>query len=541
MRPLAVALIVAGLAVWLRSQVTPLPTAQRRTQTSTETRLQSGPVTVYTAPAMRRIGRSDPPDGPGNITLWAARGEYEAFQIVINGGDSGIRSATVSVSDLEAPGSAIISAANATLYREHYVLVTKSSPDHGGANRPLPPGWFADALIPFQQTDDSGQVVPVPAAAPFAVKPHQNQPIWIDWFVPTGSAAGLYAGTATVTADGKRVDIPIELNVWRFTLPQKSSLQSSFGMHEPFASDFGTQRLLVTHKLMPFLTSPDNLHRLRLLGLNIAGLGLTSDSSRSTCTMGPAPAISKIAGLAANTPAGVPRYIYTADEIDPCPNLFGRVKQWAQNMHQAGVLSLATITPNPTLYDDGSGTGRSAVDIWVVAAGMYDSAPDRVAEVMRKGDQVWSYTALVQDSYSPKWEIDFAPIIYRIQAGFLNQSLGLTGLLYWRVDLFTSQPWSDVNSYTEGNFAFPGEGMLVYPGPEMGLNSPAPSMRLKWLRDGVEDYEYIQAAKTLGKGDWALGVSRTVAADWSRWTQNPDLLEAARLQIGQELDRASKE
>ena len=52
---------------------------------------------------------------------------------------------------------------------------------------------------------------------------------------------------------------------------------------------------------------------------------------------------------------------------------------------------------------------------------------------LAKGDEVWSYNTEVQDPYSPKWEIDFAPINFRIQPGFINQSLHLTGLLYWSV------------------------------------------------------------------------------------------------------------
>ena len=65
---------------------------------------------------------------------------------------------------------------------------------------------------------------------------------------------------------------------------------------------------------------------------------------------------------------------------------------------------------------------------------------------------------------------------------------------YWKVDRWNPDPWDDVNN--TGAFApghnYPGEGMLVYPGPDAGLVGAAPSMRLKWLRDGVDDYDYVQ-------------------------------------------------
>jgi hypothetical protein len=44
-------------------------------------------------------------------------------------------------------------------------------------------------------------------------------------------------------------------------------------------------------------------------------------------------------------------------------------------------------------------------------------------------------------------------------------------------------------------------------------------MRLKWLLDGVEDYEYIQILKNFGRVDLALQIARSVGADWTHWTR----------------------
>ena len=152
-----------------------------------------------------------------------------------------------------------------------------------------------------------------------------------------------------------------------------------------------------------------------------------------------------------------------------------------------------------------------------------------------KGDQIWSYNGLVQDSYSPKWQIDFDPINFRIQPGFISQSLGLKGLLYWRVDLWSQDPWTEVN--VAAFSTYPGEGMLVYPGAKVGIQGVAPSMRLKWLRDGVEDYEYIELLKKTGQGPWALKVAADVGADWSHWTRDPNILGLARQKLGSQLDQ----
>jgi hypothetical protein len=171
---------------------------------------------------------------------------------------------------------------------------------------------------------------------------------------------------------------------------------------------------------------------------------------------------------------------------------------------------------------------------------MYDRAPQQVEEVLRKGDEVWSYNALVQDGYSPKWAIDFAPINYRIQPGFMSQSLHLTGLLYWQVDRWTGDPWTNVQTYSTEGYEFPGEGMLVYPGQHVGVTGVVPSMRLKWLRDGVEDYEYMQILKRHGCVEFAMKAARNVAASWSRWTQDPALLEGERRQLGASVERVNR-
>ena len=168
---------------------------------------------------------------------------------------------------------------------------------------------------------------------------------------------------------------------------------------------------------------------------------------------------------------------------------------------------------------------------------MYSNSQSRVAEVLKKGDSVWSYNTLVQDAYSPKWEIDFTPVDFRIQPGFISQSLNLSGLLYWRVDKWGSDPWNNVNN--AGTFAssnYPGEGMLVYPGQQVGVKGVVASMRVKWLRDGVQDYDYVEILKKLGREDVAMQIARSVGPDWTNWTRDPNAIENARKKLGETID-----
>ena len=498
--------------------------------------------TVWLVPSLERIGR-DAPSGKGlSIELYAARGECESFQVVVQAPDSGLTDVKVRVGDLVGSDGASISEANLTLYLEHYVYVRKSSPDSGGTNRPLGVGWYADGLIPLGFPSAHFPNEERSRAASAAVAPHRNQPFWVDIFVPRDARPGRYKAAVTVESAQGRVTGEVLLNVWDFELPLKPSLDSAFLIER---TNSAAARLeVLKHRLMPMMPRSERVHDEPLLikewGLKSANIALWSRSYRKNCPMAPAPSFETVRQAAAAHDPALHLYNYTADEIDRCPELIEQVKAWARVLHQAGVDNLITMTPVPQLYDDGSGTGRSAVDIWVLLPTMYNRALRQVDEVLRKGDRVWSYNALVQDGYSPKWQIDFAPINYRIQAGFMSQSLRLTGLLYWEVSHWTTEPWTNVQTYKSEGDEFPGDGMLVYPGEQIGVPGVVPSMRLKWLRDGVEDFEYVEILKRYGCADFAMKAARNVAVSWSQWTQDAAVLERERRRLGAYAERVSR-
>lgn len=493
---------------------------------------------VWTAPSMHRVGMSEAAGSDAEVNISAARGEYESFQIVTNGANKGLGNVNVTVSDLQGPAGQTIPKTNFTLYREKYMRVTSSSPNWKGSNQPLGPGWYPDALIPFTDPETGKPITGARLeAVPFDVKAGNNQPIWVDLFVPRNAEPGKYSGNYTVTSDQGSFTGPISLRVWNFTLPAAPTLKSSFLFFQ--AGTVDAQRELLRNKISPLSTSSTDQARLmKENGLSATQTGPFSGADVGRCNMSPAPSVNQFKSVAAAQQPGLMLYDYSADEIGHCSNLYPTIRQWAKNMHQAGIQNLISMSPTPALYDDGSGTGRSAVDIWVLLPLMYNNAKPHVGEVLKKGDSVWSYNTLVQDAYSPKWLIDFDPVNFRIQPGFISQSLNLTGLLYWRVDKWPSDAWDNVNNagtYSSSNY--PGEGMLVYPGQPVGVKGVVASMRLKWLRDGVEDYDYVQILKDLGKADLAMQISRSVGADWTNWTRDPNAIEAARQKLGEAIDQ----
>jgi hypothetical protein len=500
----------------------------------------AAPIVWVVPSSLHRVYPTDAPGQGTRAVIRAARGEYEPFQVAIQAPEGGLTRVNFSVSNLVGPRGAVLARTNLILYREWYITVRHHSPTYNGPpNLPITNvRTFPDALIPFIDPATGKPPVDVKfRAVPFDLKTGHNAVIWVDVFVP-GKPAGHYRGTYTVTSDQGMFKGQIRVHVWGFTLPLEPSLKSSFngaGTIPP-----GLNEELLRNRIMPDAVNPANEQKLiHRYGLNATDLGFWDGVFYGHCKASKPPSVAAIEKAKATHQPGLYLYDDSADPESSCTSqaFYNSVIDWAQHFHRASIDNLVTQEPVPQLYDDGLGTGRSAVDIWTMLPMNYRHAqsfsPPRVTYVLKKGDKVWSYNDLVQDSYSPKWEIDFLPINYRVQAGFISQSLGLTGLLYWSVDNWSPNPWKDPQG--KGFPNYPGEGVLVYPGGPAGLKGVAPSMRLKYLRDGVEDYEYVQLLKNCGQGTFALDEARKVGHDWTNWTRDASLLESVREQLGNQI------
>ncbi len=500
--------------------------------------LPAGDFATWVLSSLERAGPNDPPGPAASATLSAARGEYESFQIVVNVPDSGLTNVSLAATGLADSANHIIPAANFSFYMEHYVFVNQASPDRGGSNRSRGPGWYPDALIPLP-------AAPGMVTAPVNLSSPGNQPFWLDLFVPRDAPPGAYHGRVTFSSDQHTVTVPVDLTVWSFTLPLKPSLKTSFLLWTQITPQ--AVELLLQNKIMPNTVSPGpptsdpglaakQLDLANRLGLYLADTKFWSGADQGACVLAPAPSPAQFATAAAANSPLMQLYNYTADEVGKCPQIYEPLQNWARNMHQAGIRNLVVMDPVPALMDDGSGTGRPAVDIWVVSPRALVSGAPKLAVALNGGSEVWSYNTLAQDGYTPKWLIDFDLINYRIQPGFLNQRFGISGLLYWRVERWSADPWNDVNNQGSfGAFNYPGEGMLIYPGAAAGVNGVVPSIRLKVLRDGIEDYEYIQVLKNLGLGDWAIQLAKSIAPDAANWNPDPHALQSVREQMGRQV------
>jgi hypothetical protein len=159
-----------------------------------------------------------------SASIRAARNEFEAFQVIVQGPASNVRA---SVTNLIRPGGGLLTAAtcgvagNVRLYREAIITITQSSGGvHGGT------GDYPDGLVP--DVDELDQQCR--NAFPFTLLAGENRVIWVEVYVPPNTAAGNHTGNVVVTYTEGSTTIPVTLTVWDFDLPATASLRSYFGL-----------------------------------------------------------------------------------------------------------------------------------------------------------------------------------------------------------------------------------------------------------------------------------------------------------------------
>jgi len=146
------------------------------------------------------------------ITIKSARNEYVGFQVIVYADGEDLTTIDLAFSDLTKGGDTLASSTNIEYFQQLYMDIPQASyrPNVKG------PGEFPDPLVPSGAGIDG---------APYSLSNGRSLPLWVDVHVPTGTAAGLYTGTVTVSAAGKTAEvIDLELTVWAFTVPPQRNL-----------------------------------------------------------------------------------------------------------------------------------------------------------------------------------------------------------------------------------------------------------------------------------------------------------------------------
>lgn len=189
------------------------------------------------------------------VSLKAARGEYFSFQVVIiNKSEKPLQQVKVEMTPFK--GASKTFNVKPELFLEWSSEV--KTPSTGYAKASLGNGWYPDALIPFKYIQDDSSEVHRRWIYPLWLPDFNNRIdnqrsmiVWVDQYVPfkaEDAAAGKYTSTLSVKIDGVAKEIPVELNVWNFAIPNENLLKGSL-QEEGFLSGMNEKDELEMYQL----------------------------------------------------------------------------------------------------------------------------------------------------------------------------------------------------------------------------------------------------------------------------------------------------
>ncbi|MBT3376620.1 MAG: DUF4091 domain-containing protein [Lentisphaerae bacterium] len=146
------------------------------------------------------------------VRISAARNETDAAQLIVRPARR-LTGLTATASALRGANGAQIPAASVEVLRVGYVPVTRTT-DHTGVIGPWP-----DPLPPFK--------------GPIDVAAGDNQPLWVRVHVPRNVPSGTYEGRVCLRAQNMNADVPLQVRVYDFDLPDRMTCTTAFGFSAP--------------------------------------------------------------------------------------------------------------------------------------------------------------------------------------------------------------------------------------------------------------------------------------------------------------------
>lgn len=495
----------------------------------------AAPARVGVATAMEKIRPGTPAPGAAQASLEAARNEFEAFQIVVAGGDGG-------VTGVQAEAS--LAPADVTLYRVGLYQVNVPSNTEGAV------GLWPDPLIPavdayYGETRN---------AFPFDVPAGESRAIWVEIFVPPGTAPGTYSGSVVVSGAGLgTISVPVTLRVRDFELPSTATLKSAFGMgwvaacvahrgsyeacgdagveafHVLYARAALEHRISIETVVYDGPHDGDFTHFDQVYGPLLDGTapgrldGAKLTSIRIT-TNDPVEMVQWREHFAGRGWAEA-LFDYTCDE-PPAGCSFGEIPGLAAPVHAAGIRTLITTDIDEILeygLMDDIDIATPVVNFMHDKGGQ-DRRPEYEAFLAQSdAKELWWYQSCMShgcgggcgtttDSYFTGWPsymVDASAMQNRAME-WLSFLYDIEGELYFETVIHLVDAWEPDG---QCDFNGQGDGTLFYPGTPGRIGGstdiPVESIRLKLIREGMEDYEYFTLLA--GLGDRALAEAEASA------------------------------
>lgn len=564
-------------------------------------------------------------------SLVGARGEYISFQLVLtNNTTNTLKGIMIEMPPFKKDDNQLT--VNPELFLEWSVKV--STPSTGYPKASLGNGWYPDALIPFNYIQVDSATVKrrwtYPVWLPDFNNRIENQKsliVWVDQYIPfkqEEAKPGIYSTKITVTIGGQTREIPVDLKIWDFAIPNENKFKASL-TQGGFLKNMGEKEELEVYQLF-------KRNRIALLDsryepvLQISGNGQINIDWKSFDDR----LYKYFTGKAFTEEYG---YEYGPGYGEPIEtfvlpfNVYGKndTRGWPdigkpdveRNPENKAVYidcikkvrnHLASMTDpkktDITVYLNGLDESyfpeawdrmvyygdlfrayypetrfridggyseeamqivKNSVDSWASHTIGYDY--EKVRKYQEMGIKVWLYGPMIYESKVNSWVgsstfIDL-PLVndraiswscwkYR-NYSWLSWGIGVGWVSGW----YDPESWKDASkaiSRPDAEFSYKklnGNALLVYsPGVVPNINGPCPSIRLKAMRNGVQEYEYMRLLSEIDKNRERVDsvVNSIIKIPFGPksignidiWNYNAEKWDENRIRLGELIDQAMK-
>jgi hypothetical protein len=196
---------------------------------------------------------------------------------------------------------------------------------------------------------------------------------------------------------------------------------------------------------------------------------------------------------------------------------------------------------NLTAYDLMAGK----VNVWCPNSHYFDLEPKTrpyLAERRALGEKVWWYVCCGPGEPYNNFFVEMSAMNHRVLFWQQHRER-VDGLLYWNTTYWhpssTVNPWTNMMTVKDINPNIRGDGSLMYPGKQVGIDGPVSSLRLEVIRDGLEDFDLLSLAnRKLGAAETDKFVVR-IARSLQDYEKNPAVLEQVRRELAQALQETN--
>jgi hypothetical protein len=553
------------------------------------------------------------------VTLHGARGEYVSFQLVLtNQTGATLKGINIEMAPFEGTDSRFD--ADPELFLEWAVEV--KSPSTGYPEASLGTGWYPDALIPLAFIQMDSTKVERRWTYPLELPDFNNRIdyqrsliVWVDQYIPFAyedAKPGTYSSTISVRIGNETSNIPINLMVWDFAIPNENKFKASL-QHEGFLSSMDAAHELEIYHLFKrnrvSLMDPTYKPDLKVSESGEIQIGWDAFDERLT---------KYFTGDAFTSQYG---YAYGPGYGEPVEtfilpfNVYGKhggrgwpdigdtqVERNPENqsvyrkvISQVRNHLLPLVDPQKTeltvylngldesyfpeawdrmvLYGDifkkdypevrfridGSYSEEAmevvqhSISSWASHTINYDI--DRVRKYQEMGIEDWLYGPMLYESRVNSWVgsstfIDL-PLVNDRAISWSSWKYHTYSWISWGIGAGWERAWYDPESWKDADKQLNGNGMLIYaPGIVPKVWGACPSIRLKTMRDGVQEYEYMRLLSEIdGNEERVMEIVNSIIkrpfgensiGNLDVWIYDAAKWDRQRLQMGEMIEESIK-